>query len=330
MTTATKPLPPHGTEARYKGSSTRPPCRCHTCIKGWTKAGQRRHLLRLAGRPASLTREEVAAVIAHVHTCRNAGMSQCLIARRAHVAQSTISRLLSRDNAGCLRAQGERILAVRPGDFDDISDRPALGTIRRIRGLYYAGHGPQSICQHATISLTLVTELAGADYDVVAPTTEATIRLACAALAGIPGTSRAARRRAQREQWAPLGAWDDIDDPAAVPDWTGNCGTDAGWWLHSVNEIPACDRCEAAHTRWKADRAHLSHSQRWAELARAKGAASNRGATLAADARELMRITGHNVEQIAERLGVTKAHLYQELLRHPEPDEPAVDAELAA
>jgi len=58
-----------------------------------------------------------------------------------------------------------------------------------------------------------------------------------------------------------------------------------------------------------------------------------KGALLAADARELFAY-GVPVEQAAERLGVTKAHLYQELLRHPEPDqtpdEPAVDAELAA
>jgi|1185.fasta_scaffold03481_3 predicted transcriptional regulator len=54
-----------------------------------------------------------------------------------------------------------------------------------------------------------------------------------------------------------------------------------------------------------------------------------RGELLAADARELQTY-GISVEQAAERLGVTKAHLYQELLRHPEATEPAVDAELAA
>lgn len=323
-----RPIPPHGSEARYKGSTTRPPCHCRTCVKGWTRAGQRRHLLRLAGRPASLTPAEVAAVIDHIHTCRAAGMSQCLIARRANIAQSTISRLLSRDSAGCLRAQGERILAVRPGDFDDIADRPSLGTVRRVRGLYYAGHGPQSICQHATLSLTLITELAGADYQSVAPATEATIRLACAALAGVTGTSRAARARALREGWAPLGAWDDIDDPNTIPDWTGHCGTDHGWWLHSVNNIPPCPPCQAAHEQWKNDRARLSHTERWAEICKAKAAASNRGASIAADGRELLA-HGVRVEQAAARLGVTRQHLQQELLRHPEPA-PATETALAA
>jgi hypothetical protein len=45
-----------------------------------------------------------------------------------------------------------------------------------------------------------------------------------------------------------------------------------------------------------------------------------RGATLAADARELFGY-GVPVEQAAERLGVTRNHLQQELLRHPAPAE---------
>jgi hypothetical protein len=44
-----------------------------------------------------------------------------------------------------------------------------------------------------------------------------------------------------------------------------------------------------------------------------------RGELLAADARELFRY-GITTEQAAERLGVTKAHLYQELGRHPAPE----------
>ncbi|MGW5197317.1 hypothetical protein [Streptomyces spiralis] len=318
MTTTAKPLPPHGSQARYKGATNRPPCRCARCIRGWTQAGQRRQLLRLAGKPASLTRDEVAEVVAHIKACTNSGMSQCLIARRAGVSQSTVSRLLSNPQAGCLRIQGERILAVRPGDFDNVSDRPALGTIRRIRGLYYAGHGPQSITVHAPLTLTLITEIAGSVYESVAPTTEAAIKRACTALTSVEGTSYRARARALREGWAPLNAWDDIDDPQAVPDWTGYCGTDRGWWLHRLEKIPVCPPCETAHAAWKAERAQLTKEQRWAEIGKARSQARAREADLAHDARELLRY-GAGVEQAAERLGVTKQHLQQAMLRHPEP-----------
>lgn len=325
MTTAAKPLPDHGTEARYKGNSTRPPCRCRRCVTGWTRAGQKRHLLRLAGKPASLTPPEVARVLAHIHTCQDTGMSQCLIARKAGVAQSTISRLLSNPGVTCLRQQGERILAVQPGDFDQRADRPATGTIRRVRALYFTAHGPASITRHADLSLTMVTEIAGAEYKTVSASTEETVRAACVALAGITGTCRSARVRAIREGWAPLGAWDEIDDPEALPEFTGHCGTNRGWWIHSIEKIPGCERCDAAHTEWKAAHAHLTGPERASAMGKARAAASGREAGLAEDARELMRL-GEHVEQAAARLGVTRQHLQQAMVRHPE----RAEQELAA
>ncbi|MDX3520766.1 helix-turn-helix transcriptional regulator [Streptomyces scabiei] len=310
-------LPPHGSQARYRGNSSRPPCHCPRCVRGWTQAGQRREMLRLAGKPASLTQAEVSRVVAHLQACRAAGMSQRLISRRAGVAQSTISRLLN-NPTGCLRSQGDRILAVRIGDFDSRSDRPATGTIRRIQALYYDGHGPLSITVHAPLSLTLITEIAGGTYTNVAASTEDAIKAACAALAGIAGASRRTRQRALREGWAPLSAWDDIDDPDAVPDWTGCCGTDRGWWMHSLNGIPVCRRCAAAHTAWLAERRDLPAAERFRQLAQARVAASSRSADLAHDARELMRVSGLTREQAAERLGVHKSYVDQAFLAHPE------------
>ncbi|MFF8659522.1 hypothetical protein [Streptomyces huasconensis] len=46
----------------------------------------------------------------------------------------------------------------------------------------------------------------------------------------------------------------------------------------------------------------------------------SRGALLAADGRELMRVSGLSYEQAAERLGITRNHLQQAMLRHPETD----------
>lgn len=59
-----------------------------------------------------------------------------------------------------------------------------------------------------------------------------------------------ARNLAASRNWAPVGAWDDdtIDDPAAFPDWTGNCGTPKGFWAHYRLKIrPVCDPCRTAH-----------------------------------------------------------------------------------
>ncbi|MFJ2675082.1 hypothetical protein [Streptomyces sp. NPDC087525] len=57
-----------------------------------------------------------------------------------------------------------------------------------------------------------------------------------------------ARRHALAREWAPVGAWDDdtIDDPAAFPDWTGQCGTPAGYTAHRRLGGPACQPCRNA------------------------------------------------------------------------------------
>lgn len=316
----TRPIPPHGSEARYKGTRFgRPPCRCKLCTRANRLAGIRRERARNAGEELLISRD---ALLPHIQELQGSGMSQALIARHANVSQTTISYLINGKIQSCTRAKALGILSVRPGQFDDRAERPALGASRRARALYAIGHGRDSISAASGLSACTIGQIANSRYTLIDGRIDAAIRLAYRLLGDTPGPSQKAARRAASQQWAPPGAWDDdtIDDPTATPDWTGHCGTDVGWWLHSVNNIPVCDRCEAAHTQWKSDRAHLSHAERWRQLALAKGAASNRGAVLAADARELMRITGHSVEQIAERLGVTKNHLYQELLRHPEPE----------
>lgn len=56
------------------------------------------------------------------------------------------------------------------------------------------------------------------------------------------------RRQAARKGYAPASCWDEdtIDDPDAVPEWTGRCGTVYGWHIHRLQGIPLCDPCSAA------------------------------------------------------------------------------------
>ncbi|MFG3051813.1 hypothetical protein ACGFZP_12810 [Kitasatospora sp. NPDC048239] len=63
-----------------------------------------------------------------------------------------------------------------------------------------------------------------------------------------PQDIRAAANAATASRWAPAAAWDDddIDNPAALPDWTGRCGTPGGYYDHTVLGTPTCQPCRDA------------------------------------------------------------------------------------
>lgn len=58
-----------------------------------------------------------------------------------------------------------------------------------------------------------------------------------------------ARQHARSHGWATVGCWDEgaIDDPTAIPDWTGHCGTPRGYWAHYAHQLrPVCQPCKDA------------------------------------------------------------------------------------
>ncbi|GAB2718444.1 hypothetical protein [Streptomyces bullii] len=317
---ATKPLPAHGTYARANGCpGYREPCKCEPCLNA-RRAGKKRQrvnrqLGRIPYRDASRARARLREL--------NQTMGWVAIAAAVDSSPAHMRQIASGRIPKIKHATHAKIMAVKPepsgGQYID-----ATGSVRHCRALQALGHTAETIATAAGSARSrIVIVISGQQR--IRRSLAMKIEVAYRALAEKEGTSTRSRNRAHREGWAPPGAWDDdtIDDPNAHPEWTGHCGTDRGWWLHSINDIPVCPPCETAHQQWKAERAHLSHKERWAELGRARAAASNRGATIAADARELLSY-GVPVEQAAARLGVTRNHLQQELLRHPE------DMEVAA
>lgn len=83
-----------------------------------------------------------------------------------------------------------------------------------------------------------------------------TIRRVYEELSGATGPSTRVALLALRHGWAPPLAWEDvdIDDPAAFPDFTGRCGTPAGYQAHRGSGIPACQPCKDAEAEASAER----------------------------------------------------------------------------
>lgn len=310
-------VPPHGTEGRRKGTALRPPCACRICVRGDRIAHTRRKLNLLEGGRNLVPRDEI---MGHVGELLASGMTLQSVASTAGVSPGTLRNLASGRFKTCRSAVADRLFAVRPDTFHPSSQRSALGSMRRVRALYAIGHGTNDVAAAGGMHRDSVNDLARGHITTLTERNVQRYKDAYRKLAGQQGPSKTAMRVAVRDGWAPPAAWDDdaIDDPMAHPDWTGTCGSDRGWWLHQIHRLTICAPCEAAHRAWLDELATVDHRERFAALAKAKAAASNRGEAIAENARELLRFD-YTAEAAAERLGVTVNHLYQVLKRHPAP-----------
>lgn len=269
----------------------------------------------------------------HVEAIRRTGMSLAGIVKHTGVNSGSIDHLLygkaPYPPAAKIRTENaQAILAYWPtlDDYEDGAIIDGTGTRRRVQALAAIGWPSVAVHQHVGHITSKAVERLRTNERVTARTARA-IRDFYAKVSERPAEDHgvvpwvAARTRTYAAKFAyvPPVAWDDdlIDDPSARPDWTGFCGTDRGWWTHRLQKLTMCGRCEAAHGEWLQEHKHLSHGERYQALGRARAEASNRGAAIAKDARELMRL-GADYETAAQRIGVTRQHLQQELIRHPE------------
>ena len=94
----------------------------------------------------------------------------------------------------------------------------AVGTCRRLRGLALLGYGTSRLAVECGLSRSLVKDHLAGRLTLVRPETAGRVKAATRRLVLAPGGDLLAVERARREKWVPLAAWDDIDDPAAVPD----------------------------------------------------------------------------------------------------------------
>ncbi|MGW3196260.1 hypothetical protein ACWDBD_17070 [Streptomyces sp. NPDC001118] len=217
MTTAAKPLPAHGTEARYQGAIGRPGCRCQTCVTGWTRAGQRRQLAHLAGRPPKIP---ASPVTAHLQSLIAADMTILAIARAADVSRFTVSEHARGQHRTIRRGHAARLLAVRPEHADLNCLVPALESLRRIQTLYAAGHGAYIIAKHTdgVTSRAIDYILTGTRATVTLATRNA-IAAAYRELADKPSSNPRTQQRAKAEGWPGPDYWDeeDFDNPDFQP-----------------------------------------------------------------------------------------------------------------
>lgn len=239
--TATKPLPPHGTTARAKGrpSAGIKGCPCLPCRDAENHYSKRRRYLNDTGRTFMVP---AAPVAEHLRTLFAAGAGWNQLRDVAESSNATISGILHGKSAKIRRTTANKFLAIQPGDATPPGRRvPAVGAIRRTRALLAIGHSCKAIYNASTVQHSKISILLGGTVDTVPKHVHERIALGYTKLAVTPGTSMRSFNRAARQGWPSPAAWDDIDDPQAVPD-TGRNDTELG-----RRELAALRREEITH-----------------------------------------------------------------------------------
>ena len=256
MTSTTKQVTsrPHG-YARYKLDG----CRCYTC--GWAVASysdKREYAMRRGAWQPYTSAQPARDHLRNLQAC---GLGLRTIAALAGTDRKRLQAILTgrpeRETGPQEKirpALALAILSIEPTPENLAPHTPidATSTLRRLQALIAAGW-PQ-------VRLAARLGRTGANFGALLNRTHVTVATAGAvrvlyaelwnadpATSGITAQAASrARNHAKANAWAPVGAWDDdtIDDPAAMPEWSGACGTPAGFNAHySHGILPVCSPC---------------------------------------------------------------------------------------
>jgi hypothetical protein len=243
-------------------------CRCPVCCAALTAYNRRRAMAVTAGTWQPWVDAEPART--HVRLLRTQGLGSRRIAELAGLDRKAVTVLLNGRTdrstpppAKIRQATAAALLAVSVADGPaDHAVIPATVTLRRIHALVAHGWPQARIAAYLGMRESNFAVLLARTT-----TTPATARAVAALYAqlstedprngGVSAVSyRRSRSQGQARGWAPPHCWDDdtLDDPGAHPEWTGECGTRAGYRIHQRDAIPACTPCreaEAEHRRTK-------------------------------------------------------------------------------
>lgn len=255
----------HGTRAKYVVER----CRCEPCRAANRDAENERYRQQAYGRWQPFVDARPAR--AHVRMLMDYGLGWKRIAAMAGVSCGAVEKLLygaaHRGMGPSKRvrpATAEKLLALKP-----LGERlggavlvNGTGARRRLQALV-AGGWPQAQLA-SRLGVDPANFGASMRSEKVLAATERAVRRLYDELwrqdprdhgVGAQAYSRS-RGHAVSRQWAPVGAWDDdtIDNPAAAPDWTGQCGTPEGSSAHRTLGTKPCPPCRAARTAQQRER----------------------------------------------------------------------------
>ena len=246
-------------------------------------AVKRAAYLRSIGRPTKVPIEVVRPHVRKLHF--KYGMAAELISRRSGFSEGSIREIINGHRTGTpvkeiFRDNAAKLLAVQ-GEYPAIevgakggTRVDATGTMRRAQALNALGYPMKWIAvQMGSVGRTFY-QIAWGERKFVYFSTALRMqelygKLENDAFPEGHGISQQAIRLAKfyadKRGYPPPGCWDPdtIDDPEAFPEWTGECGSEAGYQIHFREKdrrfwapdlkrhVYACAECRKAHAAYK-------------------------------------------------------------------------------
>ncbi|MFF5973661.1 helix-turn-helix domain-containing protein [Streptomyces sp. NPDC012769] len=198
----------------------------------------------------------------------------------------------------CIWRVHNAIMTTQFGPADVAAQIRSHGTQRRLRAMIAAGYPQHWLAEHTGRRVAQLNNFLVKEREYVSAAHAADVEQLYRKYAdtdpvtvGVTSKAKAYSLGVARKRGYPPGTcWDDdtIDDPAAIPEWTGACGSERGYQIHWREKIPSCEPCRLAHQQYKNE---------------------NPGSARARVHRdEILRLhaEGYDSARIAERLGVSE------------------------
>lgn len=222
--------------------------------------------LRETGRPARVLPHEYAEARQRVQTLHARGMGYRDMQMQCGAPRMTINHIGNGTFKSMNRATYLRIMTLRYREPVETrgGEMSPVGTSRRLRALYAEGFPSSHISRlmgslpenrdHDEQVRNLIKERQKYTHHVYAERVKVIYEKYAGTdpreSAGVtPHGYKCALTYSAREGCAPSWCWDEdtIDDPAAIPEWTGECGTYDGYLIHRREDIKICKPCYRAY-----------------------------------------------------------------------------------
>jgi transcriptional regulator with XRE-family HTH domain len=246
---------------------------------------RRQAKLVLMGRGALVRGEEAEIAFARVRDFHSRGMAASALARATGASTSTISQMITG-----VRSDGYVIKQIRRTTYDRImaatftppgmtpngrmggAETPVEGTRRRLQALARAGWSLAAVAAESGLQKAHLHRIVqGSRRYVHASTAQIIAATYDRVIAKDPadyGLTRyqigRAKGAAQRNGYPPAMCWDEdtIDDPRAIAQWTGHCGTMEGYRIHQREGIKTCKACRVVCNKQRREERHAVSDNR--------------------------------------------------------------------